>query len=813
MPDSLRTEKLGSKTISTPAAGATASTTQATMKANGKEKTPIVAAVNVVSTDNLSLEASSKKQTDQAKDSSIASIADSEGSVDDSKDSATTQPTADQDEDMKEASPITTEVIEEDAPMTEPTPIVKPRELPPGIPEGIDQEDLDGGLLDGALDDYDDLDQDTEDTEVGNGDDDFSDDDDDDDDLDGPPLNSTDKPNHNSDAQTPGATSHAKIAKSEEPDSDDEMDQDERDEALQTEDSDSDLGDLDASDNDQDDDDEDDDEGDADGEDADDDDDEEEEEIKPPVKKDTVLSQKPTLHRPSITEEELKDSGDELSDLSEFDDTDDSDEDDDIPEPKLVVKEDLVSAPPAPPAAATAPTGSAAASTTGPAATTTATVKPMLGGRKRSLHEAIVEPVKPVDESIKSEQEDQLEIPIPSGRARLSEPGSRKRRVSEAEDTQPSDKESESEVAEEEETDKPTKEEDEEEGEEDHEMKQLHKDALDALTSIEIEFASLRDKMYEERMTELDREVEMINEGTHPELSSLMQEIEQKREHRLHIADMGRKYKTDIAQSAYDVSVYQAYCTFQSARRNIRTQMVNDMGKKRRQIILEFNLSSDARKRKLTTATPDKTVLLRARKHKRAEVNELKSISEKRGFPTSSKLSMVTQAELQDDFALMGLARLLPQPKPAGVDPQVQHQQQHQHQQLHQQQRHGGPLPPSIPISAGTSSSSRHGSTSRWPSVNDYAPPPPPNMPPTGTYYGGRNDVEIYVDGSRCMVDGIWYKPNDAVVVLDASIGKYNAKYVALESDWIVLQRTDGSKTRLHLSLFRGRKLCMQPKV
>jgi len=56
------------------------------------------------------------------------------------------------------------------------------------------------------------------------------------------------------------------------------------------------------------------------------------------------------------------------------------------------------------------------------------------------------------------------------------------------------------------------------------------------------------------------------------------------------------------------------------------------------------------------TATPDKAVLLRARKHKRAEVNELKSISEKRGFPTSSKLSMVTQAELQDDFALMGVS-------------------------------------------------------------------------------------------------------------------------------------------------------------
>ncbi|KAG0291964.1 hypothetical protein BGZ96_004670 [Linnemannia gamsii] len=627
------------------------------MKANGKEKTVIVAAAN---TEDPSSDNSCKQQTDQVKDSSVTSAADSEGSFDDSKDSATTQPTADQDEDMKEASPITTDVIEEDTPMVEPAPVVKPRELPPGIPEGIDQEDLDGGLLDGALDDYDDLDQDTEDTEVGNGDDDFSDDDDDDDDdLDGPLLNSVDKTNQDSDVHTPGATSHAEIAKSEELDSDDEMDQDERDEALQTDDSDSDLGDLDASDNDQDDDGEDDDEGDADGEDADDDEDEEEEEIKPLFKKDTVLSQKPTLHRPSITEEELKDSGDELSDLSEFDDTDDSDEDDDIPEPKPVAKEAPVSAPPVPPAAAPpAPTGSASASTTGPAAaTTTTTVKPTLGGRKRSLHEATVEPVKPEDESIKSEQEDQVEIPvpIPSGRARLSEPGSRKRRVSEAEDTQLSDKESESEVAEEEEEqEKPTREEEEEEGEEDHEMKQLHKDALDALTSIEIEFASLRDKMYEERMTELDREVEMINDGTHPELSSLMQEIEQKRERRLHIADMGRKHKTEIAQNAYDVTEYQAHCTFQSARRNLRTQMVSDMGMKRRQITLELSLTSDARKRKLTTATPDKSMLVRARKHKRAEVNELKAISEKRGFPTSSKLSMVTQVELQDDFALMG---------------------------------------------------------------------------------------------------------------------------------------------------------------
>jgi predicted RNase H-like nuclease (RuvC/YqgF family) len=57
----------------------------------------------------------------------------------------------------------------------------------------------------------------------------------------------------------------------------------------------------------------------------------------------------------------------------------------------------------------------------------------------------------------------------------------------------------------------------------------------------------------------------------------------------------------------------------------------------------------------VTTAAPDKAALVRARKHKRVEANELKAICEKRGFPTSNKLSVVTQAELQDDFALMGV--------------------------------------------------------------------------------------------------------------------------------------------------------------
>ena len=54
-------------------------------------------------------------------------------------------------------------------------------------------------------------------------------------------------------------------------------------------------------------------------------------------------------------------------------------------------------------------------------------------------------------------------------------------------------------------------------------------------------------------------------------------------------------------------------------------------------------------------------------------------------------------------------------------------------------------------------------------------------------FIGARPEVEIYVDGNRCMIDGIWYKPSDSVVVLDAAIGKYNAKYLFLANDEVRL--------------------------
>ncbi|KAG0029757.1 Transcriptional regulatory protein [Podila clonocystis] len=704
-------------------------------------------------------------------------------------------------------------------------------------PKGIDQDDLDGGLLDGALDDVEeeeddddddeddeDLGHNTEDTEVGhvneneneneNG---FSDEDEH---MNGQEEESSSEPNGMSSHETQeeeeeereenhvskmvhqdadledvsmaeendgSAHAHSDDSDSEHPGAEgiehegEEEEGDEDDEGEEGEEDDEDEEDG-----------EDEEEGSAAPEDEDDDEEEEEEEAPPPppvVKKEISLSQKPTLNRPQIIEEELKDSGDDLSDLSEFDDTDDSDEDEEIAQPKTT-KAGSSSAS----GSTTITTSTRAAAAAAAAAVMATSVSARaaargLSGRKKSLREASAELKQEEDkaEAMKQEGEGQK-----TG-SRTRQGGSPKtaRSKSKTADIQQPDKGSGSEAQGEDEGVKVEGEDDEEEEthedeEEDLEAKQVHKEALEALTSIEVEFATLRDRMYDERMLELDREVEMINAGTHPELSSLMREIHEKREQRLQIARAWRTHKGEIAQCQFEIAEYQAHCTFQSSRRNTRAELTRELGHQQRTLILDLARMTSDRKRKVTV---DKVVLVKTRKQKRIEANNLSLISERRGFPINNPLRMVTTTELDEDFSAMGLSRPL-----AATIVNIESRPQ-----IPAQRTVGHVVPTSV---AHPPAPHQHGpmSGSKWAqSQNDYST-------------GDEKEVEIHSDAPRCNVDGIWYKPNDAVVVLDAALGKYSAKYLYLSNDEILLQKTDGSKTRLPLNLFRSKKLYMQPR-
>ncbi|KAG0197521.1 hypothetical protein BGX28_009003 [Mortierella sp. GBA30] len=643
--------------------------------------------------------------------------------------------------------------------------------------EKISAEDLNGALLDGALDDVeedeDDLDGDTEDGGVTNdtagtpiGDHHSNEGDEEDGELNGvslvtgSPLDVPGGDSHDGDGDSEGAMTRNE---------DEENDEDEATPGAHSEDEESEMpeeeetGGGGSRDGEGDEEDENMDDGD-DGEGADEVEEEQEEEeeeeedddddhsLTPEVSNKNAppssFPQKPTLNRPQLMADEEKDSGDDLSDLSEFDDSDDSDDDDDSGDDDNIRT-----------TTATRSSKAKAADSSTPLNSISNSRLP-LGGRKRSLRENSRD-AKGRDENMKRETDEENDKGYRENGARHS------------------DKESGSEVAEDEDREEEAKIDEDEDGEEeeDLEKKKIHMDALEALTTIEVDFANLRDKyeqemkpwtfviiityerayqtnsqaiffnrMYDERMLELDREVDMINDGTHPELSTLMREIEEKREQRLRVAKAWRTHMGEIAQCEFEIKEYQAHCTYQSKKRTLRTDMVQDLGHKHRKLILELTLSSDDQRK--NGVISDKVVLVRARKQRKALANELRDVKEQQGFPASSKLKMVTNAELDEDFDALGLPRPTPQPNSMEHGPP-----QHAH---HYDVFYSG----------------KQRRNHRWASAVEYSQAP-----------GSRAEVEIYVDGSRCNVDGIWYKPNDPVAVLDAAIGQYHAKYLQLAND------------------------------
>ncbi|CAG8461588.1 2747_t:CDS:2 [Funneliformis mosseae] len=216
------------------------------------------------------------------------------------------------------------------------------------------------------------------------------------------------------------------------------------------------------------------------------------------------------------------------------------------------------------------------------------------------------------------------------------------------------------------------------------------------LKIVEQDFAQLRDQLYREQIEELEKDIKMINEGTHPELIARMEEIEQKRRRRLEIAESRKKYQVIHCHKQYEEAEYKAQCEFMSDKYESRRKKLDDMESKRWQLIKEKN-------------------------------------------------------------CLDILGR--------------------------------------IAVAALSSSSS--------PKINTI----------TGPFLDGDNntfleetDSDIYAAGDRFLYHGQWFAKGDHVLISDSTSGRYTAKFVAATDSEVVIQRPDGSKTRLQMNLLKERK-------
>ncbi|KAG0863722.1 hypothetical protein G6F57_013117 [Rhizopus arrhizus] len=170
--------------------------------------------------------------------------------------------------------------------------------------------------------------------------------------------------------------------------------------------------------------------------------------------------------------------------------------------------------------------------------------------------------------------------------------------------------------------------------ENDEDYQQRHKEALDALTHIELEFARLRDKMYQEKMSELNDEALMIANGTHPELVSLMAEIEEKKGKRISSAEAWREHQ---------------YANFKKQR-----DLLSDIHNKKWSMENERKKLNEVSTDRLLLFPDGREMMLHKRELKE-ETSELSEMKETIGFPMAPNPKGLNSQDIDEDLRLLDL--------------------------------------------------------------------------------------------------------------------------------------------------------------
>ncbi|KAI8141959.1 Sds3-like-domain-containing protein [Fennellomyces sp. T-0311] len=185
------------------------------------------------------------------------------------------------------------------------------------------------------------------------------------------------------------------------------------------------------------------------------------------------------------------------------------------------------------------------------------------------------------------------------------------------------------------------------------EYQRWHKEALDALTKIEVEFARLRDKMYQEKMSELNEEALMIARGTHPELVTMMETIEKKKNKRIQTAEAWRKYKRISYQQQFQGLEYQANIDFVSGKNALRRDLLGSLNRKR----WDLDNERDKLNEPLSDAdrVPDPSMLLQRKRTQADESRDLHRVTQSIGFPIAPRTTGISSKSIEEDLIALGI--------------------------------------------------------------------------------------------------------------------------------------------------------------
>lgn len=188
------------------------------------------------------------------------------------------------------------------------------------------------------------------------------------------------------------------------------------------------------------------------------------------------------------------------------------------------------------------------------------------------------------------------------------------------------------------------------------ERAKMRRDAMEKLREIEVQFATLRSTLYEEKSHQLEKEIELVNSGEHPNLNEKAEQNVTRHQKRIRLADallVRKKAEIDIE---FKAKRFAAFSQHAQDRQKLRAFLLSRTSAEWFQIHRE--------KRILDMAVPDYGYMVSDRPAEQVkyrleyemEVSLLAGLKKYVGFPAAPPVSSATKEDIVADLGAMDIS-------------------------------------------------------------------------------------------------------------------------------------------------------------
>ncbi|PGH08295.1 hypothetical protein AJ80_07891 [Polytolypa hystricis UAMH7299] len=182
--------------------------------------------------------------------------------------------------------------------------------------------------------------------------------------------------------------------------------------------------------------------------------------------------------------------------------------------------------------------------------------------------------------------------------------------------------------------------------------------AMDLLVNLEKQFATLRDKIYDERIANLNNELAQLNDPnpTHPEFLRQLGVLENYRDEKIKHEKTLFAYKRSSLCAKSQAERCQVNSSYFQRARDVREQHLERISE------LQYRIQQDRFQN--TSASPDYSIPFPMRRSQQIaqqsaynrEVSVLSGLAKYVGFPSAPVMQPARQQEMDEDFEKMGIS-------------------------------------------------------------------------------------------------------------------------------------------------------------